>query len=84
MLFKDHLNIVASNALANLIFRNLREKSYSCLCYVPTKQFLILFLNQQIDPLERDIKAKKMRILELEVSLETLLKKKAYRGNFQL
>lgn len=34
----------------------------------------------QIEPLERAIKEKKIRILELEESLEMLLKKKTLRG----
>lgn len=40
-----------------------------------------MFCVKQIEPLERDIKAKKLRILELEVSLETLLKQRSFRGN---
>lgn len=34
----------------------------------------------QIEPLEREIKESKLRILDLEVSLESLLKKKSFRG----
>lgn len=34
----------------------------------------------QIEPLERAIKQKKIRVLELEVSLEKLLHQREYRG----